>query len=116
MCIDYEPFFQHFSAELSRTNTLIYSAEDLPAGAMPPTNRGTSEDTLRQLADLTGGRLYTGTNMDKAITESMKNARGRYQIAIAAPAPNGKHHKLRVTCARKGVRVEGPRGYFAIEP
>jgi hypothetical protein len=114
-CIDYEPFLQHYSAELNTSNTLIYTAEDLPAGTLPPTDRGTSRDTLRQLADLTGGRLYPGTNMDTAITESMKNARGRYQIAIAAPAPNGKHHKLRVTCARKGVHVEATKGYFATE-
>jgi VWFA-related protein len=114
-CIDYEPFLQHCSAELNTSNTLIYTAEDLPAGTLPPTDRGTSRDTLRQLADLTGGRLYPGTNMDTAITESMKNARGRYQIAIAAPAPNGKHHKLRVTCARKGVHVEATKGYFATE-
>ncbi len=112
-CIDYEPFLQHFSTELARTNTLMYTAENLPEGAMPPTDRGSSADTLRQLADLTGGRMYTGTNMDAAITEAIKNARGRYRISIATANPNGKHHKLRVTCTRKGVRVEGPRGYFA---
>ncbi len=115
-CVDYEPFFHHFSAELNRTNTVVYTAEDLPAGAMPPTNRGTAAYTLRQMADLSGGRLFTGTNMDKAIIEAMKNARGRYQIGIDAPASNGKYHKLRVTCARTGVRVEGPKGYFADQP
>ena len=114
-CIDYAPFLQHFSSELSRANTLVYTAEDLPSSAMPSTARGTSWDTLHQLADLTGGRMYTGTNMDNAITEAMKNARGRYRIAIAAPAANGKHHKLRVTCARKDIRVDAPRGYFASE-
>jgi VWFA-related protein len=112
-CLDYEPFFQHFSAGLARANTLIYTAEDLPQGALPPNARGTADDTLRQLADLTGGRMYMGTNMDRAITEAIKNARGRYQISIAAANPNGKHHKLRMKCARKGVRVEGPRRYFA---
>ncbi len=112
-CIDYQPFFQHYSIELARTNTLIYTAEDLPQGALPPDTRGTSEDTLRQLADLTGGRMYMGTKMDNAITDAIKNARGRYQISIATANRNGKHHKLRVTCTRKGVRAEGPRSYYA---
>jgi hypothetical protein len=59
--------------------------------------------------------MYTGTNVDKAISDAVKNARGRYQVTIAAPAANGKHHKLRVTCARKGVHVEAPRGYWSTE-
>jgi hypothetical protein len=54
--------------------------------------------------------------MDKAITEAIKNARGRYQVTIAAPALDSKHHKLRVACARKGVKVDGPRGYWATQP
>ena len=115
-CIDYEPFLQHFTGELNQSNTLLYAAEDLPVGAMPPTDHGTAADTLRQLADLTGGRVFLGTNMDKAITEAIKNARGRYQVTIAAPALDSKHHKLRVACARKGVKVDGPRGYWATQP
>ena len=114
-CLDYEPFLEHFTTELRRANTLIYAAQDLPNGALPPDDRGTATDTLRQLCDLTGGRMYTGTNVDKAIHDAVKNARGRYQIAIVGPKPSGKHHKLRVTCARKGVRVEAPRGYWATE-
>jgi hypothetical protein len=112
-CVDYEPFFQHFSSVLNHTNTVVDAAEDLPQGALPPNNRGTAVDTLQRMADLSGGRLYPGTNIDKAILEAMKNGRGRYQISIAAPAANGKYHKVRLTCARKGVRVEGPKGYFA---
>jgi VWFA-related protein len=112
-CVDYEPFFQHFSSVLNHTNTVVDAAEDLPQGALPPNNRGTAVDTLQRMADLSGGRLYPGTNIDKAILEAMKKGRGRYQVSIAAPAADGKYHKVRVTCARKGVRVEGPKGYFA---
>jgi len=111
-CVDYAPFFQHFSAELRRTDTLIYAAEDIPTGSIPSNSRGTPEDTLRQLTNLTGGRMYTGNSVDKAIIQALQNARARYELAYASPHSDGKYHKLRVTCARQGVHVEAPRGYF----
>jgi len=115
-CVDYTPFLQHFSAQLDRTGAIMYSVEDTAEGALPPADRGTPKDTLQQLADLTGGRMYTGGEVGKAIAQSLSDARGRYQLAYDPPSPDGKFHKLRVACARKGVRIEAARGYFANQP
>ena len=112
-CISYTPFLQHFSAKLNRTGTTVYSVEETDGGSLAPIDRGTSEDTLRQLADLTGGPKYPDGEVEKAIAHSLEDARTRYQFVYDAPAPDGKYHKLRVTCTRKGVRVEAQRGYFA---
>jgi hypothetical protein len=68
------------------------------------------------LADLTGGRVYSGPEAEKAIIQSMEDARARYQLAYAAPVPDGKYHKLRVACIRPGIRILAQTGYFADPP
>jgi VWFA-related protein len=115
-CVDYVPFFRHFTSELNQSNTIMYNAEMTREHFAPFTDRGTCADTLRQLASLTGGRMYVANSVEQAITDSIRNARARYQLVYTAPPPNGKYHKLRVTCARNGVRLEFPRGYYADEP
>jgi VWFA-related protein len=115
-CIDCTPFLRHFSAELDRTDTIIYSVEETGESSLPPADRGSAKDTLQQLANLTGGRMYSNGETEKAITQSLEDARGRYQVAYNAPAADGKYHKLRVACTRKDVRIDSQRGYFADQP
>ena len=111
-CVDYAPFFRRFVSELNRSDTVLDSAEAI-FESIPPANRGTSRDTLQRLASLTGGRIYVSGDAGKAITQSLDAVRGRYRLAFAPPHQDGNYHKLRVSCARKGVRIEAPRGYFA---
>ena len=111
-CIDYSPFLRHFSAELARTGTNIYSVEETPSGGLPRADRGSAKDTLEQLTDLTGGRMYSRGEVEKAITQSLEGARARYKLVFDGAA-DGKYHNLRVTSTRKGVHVEAPRSYFA---
>ncbi len=111
-CIDYSPFLRHFSAELARTGTSLYSVEETPIGGLPHAEPGSAKDTLQQIAGLTGGRMYSRGEVEKAITRSLEDARARYQLVFEG-AVDAKYHKLRVTCTRKGVHVEAPRGYFA---
>lgn len=115
-CIDYTPFLRHFSAELERTGTIIYSVEETAEGSLPPADRGSAKDTLQQLANLTGGRTYSNGETEKAIAQSLEDARGRYRLAYDAPPTDGKYHKLRMACTRKDVRLEAQRGYFADQP
>jgi len=115
-CIDYTPFLRHFSAKLARIDTVVYSVEVNAEGALPPADRGRAKDTLQQLADLTGGRMYSNGEVERAISDSIKNARARYQLAYAAPLPDGKYHKLRVVCTQEDVRIESQQGYFAAQP
>ena len=112
-CINYSPFLRHFSAELSRNGTIIQSVEVTAEGALAPAAPGSAKDTLQQLANLTGGRVYTGGEVEKAIVHSLRDAGARYRLAFEDPPADGKYHRLRVACTRKGVRLEAQRGYFA---
>jgi hypothetical protein len=78
-CRDYSPFLQHFAAQLNKSNTTISSVEVSGAGALPRTDSGTPADTLRQLAFLTGGRVFLDTNaeVEKAISESLTRSKAR---------------------------------------
>lgn len=68
--------------------------------------------TLDQFAELTGGMVYAN-DFEKAVTEVMAASRSGYVIEYDGPPPDGKYHKIRVTCARKGVHLQVKQGYYA---
>lgn len=115
-CIDYTPFLQHFSGNLIRSDTMVYTVMIDPEAAIFSRDRGRPRDTLEQLSEISGGRFYLHGEIEKAIDQSQRGIRARYQLAYDAPTPNGKYHKLRVECARKDVHVEAPEGYYAEAP
>lgn len=117
-CLDLTPFLQHFATDLVQSDTILSSVEVTHVGELPDTDRGTPADTLRQLANLTGGRVYLDTNseVETGLTESLKGARGRYRLAYAGPERDGSYHKLRVVCIREGVQIQAQQGYFAAAP
>jgi VWFA-related protein len=67
--------------------------------------------TFDQFAELTGGTV--STDFAKTISEAMNASRSSYVIQYAAPPPDGKYHKIRVTCSRKGIRIQTKQGYYA---
>jgi VWFA-related protein len=68
--------------------------------------------TLDQFADLTGGKVYHN-DIEKAVEEVMAASRSGYLIEYDGPRLDGKYHKIRVTCSRKGVRLQVKQGYYA---
>ncbi len=112
-CVDYTPFLQRFAGKLTRSDTVFYSVMVVSEGQLYSKDRGRPRDTLEQLADLTGGRMYPRGEIDQAITQSLQDVRARYQLTYNPPPADGKYHQVRVECSRAGVRVEAPGGYYA---
>jgi hypothetical protein len=73
-------------------------------------------ETLDIFANLTGGRVYRTDESGSAIKQAMADSRGNYRIAYESDAlnGNGKHHKMKVTCTRKGVRLETEQEFYAL--
>jgi VWFA-related protein len=69
-------------------------------------------DILKQFAQLTGGTVYHN-DIHRAVNEAMAGSRSGYVIEYDAPQPDGKYHKIRVRCSRKGVRLQAKQGYYA---
>ena len=112
-CIDYTPFLERFGAKFVRTDTMVYGVKVLAEGAMANRMRGSATDTREQLADTSGGRVYLNNEVEDAIAQSLQAVRTRYELTYDPPPPNGKYHKLRVECTRKGIHIAAPHGYTA---
>jgi VWFA-related protein len=71
--------------------------------------------TLDLFAELTGGQAYMANEIESAIVQAEPKARGSYRIGFYPPAKgwDGKFHKIKVTCARNGVRLQAAQGYTA---
>ena len=69
-------------------------------------------DTLEQFANLTGGKVFSN-DLEKAVKEVMAASRSGYVIEYDGPRIDGKYHKIRVTCSRKGVHLQVKQGYYA---
>jgi VWFA-related protein len=112
-CIDYAPFLGHFGTVLTQSDTILDVVEAQPEASLPPNSRGTSFDTIQQLADVSGGRIYFSGAIESAVTQALQVVRAHYELTYDPPRPNGKYHKLRVECSRKGVHIAAPHGYIA---
>jgi VWFA-related protein len=128
--VDFTPLIRALSDAMDRSGISLYpvrqvmlgspdAVPDYPdasegRGATPRSGIG-SLDTVDQFAGLTGGRPDAGKDIGAAIQQAMNDVRTSYQIGYDPPAKNwdGKFHKLRVTCTRKGVRIQAKTGYYA---
>jgi len=73
-----------------------------------------SQDTLRELAEQTGGLASVNTNNVAPVFERIVDANSRYYVLGYYPPNhprNGRFHKIEVRVKRPGVRVEARRGY-----
>jgi len=127
--VDFTPFLRQLSAALDRSKIAIYpvrqvmlgspdAVSDVPGGGGRggPVHSGIgSVDTLDQFAQMTGGRPDGGKDVGAAIKQAMTDLRTSYQIGYYPPARSwdSKLHKLKITCKRKGVRIQAKSLYFA---
>ncbi|MGD0778541.1 MAG: VWA domain-containing protein, partial [Candidatus Solibacter sp.] len=130
--MDYTPLLQRLTATLDRADVAVYTVrqpESLAPGAgaasgaesrsgAPADAPGitlATEATLEQFAQLTGGYAFMTPDIRGAIARAASDARMSYRISYEPPLGNwdGKYHKIRVTCARKGVKLETKQGYYA---
>ncbi len=76
----------------------------------------TSQDTLRELAEQTGGFAAVNTNNVGPAFQRIAEANSRYYLLGYYPpnhARDGRFHKIEVRVTRPGMRVEARRGYAA---
>ena len=76
-----------------------------------------SQETLRELAERTGGFLIANTNnVDHLLAHVMEEVDTHYEIAYPPKSErdDGHFRKIEVKLARPGLRVETRNGYFAV--
>jgi len=74
---------------------------------------------LRQISELTGGRVYTpksSDDFDKAYAKIAELVRHEYNLEFAPPAHDGAIHAIEVRVKGKAYRVDHRQAYLAPSP
>jgi VWFA-related protein len=113
--VDFTNPLRLFSEELERAQIVVYPVVESSRGAGGAV--GTQgEQSLDEFSSITGGRMYRSGGVGDALRQATFDARGNYRVDYYSEAakPDGKHHKLRVTCTRKEVRILAAPGFYAV--
>ncbi len=118
--MDFTPLLRYMSQAFDRSGVAIYPVRRVMIGSPdsmggPGTTGVGSLATLDLFAQLTGGRPDGGKDIAAAVRQAVSDMRTSYQIGYYPPEGNwdDKLHKLRVTCSRKGVRIQTKASYYA---
>jgi VWFA-related protein len=90
------------------------SGEGMPAQSSEPIGI----DTMKKLADETGGQAFVNTNdLTGAIREAIEDSAVTYTLGfyIDSDSLDNKFHKLKVQVHRSGLNLRYPKGYFALK-
>jgi len=98
-----------------------FSASSRAPLRTPPTlaRQNANVDTMRDLAERTGGRAAYNTNdLARAIRRAVDDSRVTYTIGYypADDTPDGKFRDVKVTVDRPHLDVRFRKGYFALRP
>jgi VWFA-related protein len=116
MQIDTGPL-RTFADNLNGLETAIYSVQQRPGGSLAPEGEGSSFDTLLQLSALTGGKAFPTDQTAQAITQATSDAqRVNYRLVFSPDRLDGKYHKIRLSSARKDIKIQTAQNYYAIAP
>jgi VWFA-related protein len=111
--LDLRPQLKQLGEGFAQANVAVYTVFQSASGAGE--SMGYSWESLQLLSSLTGGRPYASDNIESAINEATADAWASYLVGYypSREKDDGKFHKLRVTCARKGLRLQTKAGYWA---
>jgi VWFA-related protein len=118
--LDYAPVLRRLCLILDRLNVAVYPVMQTPPGMGGADDVSSfavsSEEGLRQIAEWTGGPAKAANTIPSTLRQAINDVRTSYRLGYYPPAANwdGKFHNLRVSCARKGVRLQVQTGYYAI--
>jgi VWFA-related protein len=116
--VDFTPQLRQLADVFDRYETAIYPVQPIMLGSPDTVGGGNgmeSRATLEELAGLTGGRPTSSKDFGAVIRQAVSDVGTGYQLGYYAQPVNwdSKFHTLRVTCTRKGVRIQARSGYYA---
>ena len=114
---DYTPLMRQVSAVLDAQGISMYPVR-LSGPAVGGRMYEMDDETIEEMAAMTGGRAFLGPDVVGAIRKALQDARSSYVIGYF-PAPqnwDGKLHKIKLKCSRKGVKLVAKTEYMAYPP
>jgi VWFA-related protein len=107
--LDCALYVQHLAVTLERTNVPVNPVNYTNISDVN-TNRG-----MVEFAGMVGGRPFFGDDVRAILSKFASDPVGGYVLGYEAPPENfdNKFHRVKVTCERKGVKIEVRQRYYA---
>jgi VWFA-related protein len=103
--------------ELSAANVTMYPID--ARGLIVSPRARINIDTMKELAEQTGGKAYYNTNdLASMVRSALEDSRNAYVLTYAPSdlQDDGKYHSIRLRTDRRGVRLRYRPGYYAEIP
>jgi VWFA-related protein len=118
---EYNASVSFVQPDASDAKTMVKPLDTLSAKLTNEEEQWTdTQSTMQEVAKETGGRAYVDTNdLDKAVTDAVRNGSSYYTIAYAPPKEHldGEYHKIQVRVdGERGFELAYRRGYYAEKP
>jgi VWFA-related protein len=113
--VDFTPVVRYLAGQLDAVGVSMYPVDEWNVDGG---DRMMVKETLDQFAGITAGRAYPSGETKSAIPDALQALHLSYNIAYQ-PAPkswDGKYHKVKVSCARKGIQLQFEQGHIASAP
>ena len=113
---NYAFLIKKVSDALMNAQVAVYVVD---AGVVGKDERMASHDTMRDVADRTGGKAFIGTNnLTASMTSSVDDGSTYYTLEYY---PNnktwdGKFRTIQINSSRPGVKLRYRQGYYALDP
>ncbi|MEO8370291.1 MAG: VWA domain-containing protein [Candidatus Solibacter sp.] len=111
---DVDPEYRRAIAALNEANVALYTVD--ARGLLVNRGDGPNIDTMRDLAEATGGKAYYHRNdIDHALEEAAEDVRRTYTLGFYIPEQerDGRVHELRVRVDRAHVELRYRKSYYA---
>lgn len=105
---------ERLAKELASSSCSIFTIDTQGLRDLTEGREQKGDDSLRQLASLTGGRHFNNVDYRDVISEGIQNSTGYYYVLgySVEEAWDGKFHEIKVDVKQKGVRIQAQKGYF----
>jgi VWFA-related protein len=113
--VDFTPVVRYLAGQLDSVGVSMYPVDEWNVDGG---DRMLVKETLDQFAGMTGGRSYPSGGTKTAIPDALQAMHLSYTAAYQ-PIPkswDGKYHKVKVSCTRKGIQLQFEQGYIATAP
>jgi len=113
---DYALLIKKVSDALMNAQVAVYVVD---AGAVGKDERMASHDTMRDVADRTGGKAFIGTNnLTASMTSSVDDGSTYYTLEYYPDNKkwNGQFRTIQLKSNRPGISLRYRQGYYALDP
>ncbi len=113
---DYAFLVKKVSDALMNAQVAVYVVD---AGVVGKDERMASHDTMRDMADRTGGKAFLNTNnLAASMTSSVDDGSTYYTLEYypSNKTWDGKFRTIQINSSRPGVKMRYRQGYYALDP